>query len=153
MRNPSNKDLGAERAVTRAGMQSQRPSRGVPCGGVRRSKRAAVVTLLAGPLFAIIAGGAGANVLDNLKTGGFDNPNSDSVLAGEALAAHFPGSAPKLVLLVDTSDGLESTAGKQALEGISAAVATVHGASITASYGTTKQLARGTNRGVVLVAI
>lgn len=121
--------------------------------GAGLSKRTAVFTLLFGALFAIVAGVGGADVFTNLKTGGFDDPNSDSVVVSEMLADHFPGSEPKLVLMVDVVDGLDSATGQQALDDIHTAVSDVDGAGITASYGTNEQLTRGDDRGVVLVAL
>lgn len=116
-------------------------------------RRRAVITLLIGLVFAIVAGIAGADVLDNLKTGGFDDPQSDSVAAADVLADRFPGSDPKLVLVVDVSDGLDSAAGREALDDIVGAVDHVDGASVTGSYADAEQLRSGTDRGVVLVAL
>lgn len=116
-------------------------------------RRRAVITLLIGLVFAIVAGIAGADVLDNLKTGGFDDPQSDSVAAADVLADRFPGSDPKLVLVVDVSDGLDSAAGREALDDIVGAVDDVDGASVTGSYADAEQLRSDTDRGVVLVAL
>ncbi|MBF4511209.1 MMPL family transporter [Plantibacter sp. VKM Ac-2885] len=112
-----------------------------------------MITLLIGLVFAIVAGIAGADVLDNLKTGGFDDPQSDSVAAADVLADRFPGSDPKLVLVVDVSDGLDSAAGREALDDIVGAVDDVDGASVTGSYAESEQLRSDTDRGVVLVAL
>ncbi|AZH82269.1 MMPL family transporter [Plantibacter sp. PA-3-X8] len=116
-------------------------------------RRRAVITLLIGLVFAIVASIAGADVLDNLKTGGFDDPQSDSVAAADVLADRFPGSDPKLVLVVDVSDGLDSAAGREALDDIVGAVDDVDGASVTGSYADAEQLRSDTDRGVVLVAL
>lgn len=119
----------------------------------RRGKRGSIVILLAGVLFTIVTGVAGAGLLTNLKSGGFDDPGSDSVAASTILADRFPGSDPNLAMIVEVPEGLDSPAADDALVGIERAVARVAGAGVTASYATSPQLADGDTRGAVLVAI
>ncbi|NUS13056.1 MAG: MMPL family transporter [Streptomyces sp.] len=60
------------------------------------------LTLLLALLFTALAVVAGSGVGDRLSSGGFEAPGSQSSYATKALAEHFPGSQPNLVLLVDT---------------------------------------------------
>lgn len=119
----------------------------------RRGKRGSVVIVLAGLLFTLVTGVAGAGLLTNLKSGGFDDPGSDSVAASTILADRFPGSDPNLAMIVEVPDGLDSPAADDALAGIERTVARVAGAAVTESYATSSQLADGDTRGAVLVAI
>ena len=43
----------------------------------------------------------GFGVFSNLKGGGYDNPNSDSALVSEILAADFKVDAAEVIVLVD----------------------------------------------------
>ncbi|HEY5836052.1 MMPL family transporter [Streptomyces sp.] len=59
------------------------------------------LTLLLALLFTALAVAAGSGVADRLASGGWAAPDSESSYAADALARHFPGSQPNVVLLVD----------------------------------------------------
>ncbi|NJP41996.1 MMPL family transporter [Actinacidiphila epipremni] len=78
-------------------------NRADPVGGWTRLVTARPrVTLLLALLFTALAVVAGSGVGDRLSSGGFEAPGSQSSYATKALAEHFPGSQPNLVLLVGT---------------------------------------------------
>lgn len=73
-----------------------------PAGGWTRAVTARPrLTLLLALLFIALAVVAGSGVADRLASGGWAAPKSQSSYATDALARHFPGSQPNVVLLVD----------------------------------------------------
>jgi RND superfamily putative drug exporter len=69
----------------------------------RRSR----AVLLAALLFVLFAGGFGGGVAENLTTGGFEDPATESARAEEALAERFDTGVPNVVLLVTAADGAD----------------------------------------------
>jgi putative drug exporter of the RND superfamily len=56
-------------------------------------------------LFLVLAGGIGGGVAENLTSGGFHYPPTDSSRADEALADRFDAGVPNVVLVVTATDG------------------------------------------------
>lgn len=108
----------------------------VPPGSERKSRRGPWLTLLAGLLFLLVAAAVSGGVLDNLKSGGFDDPGSDSVAAAKALERSFPGSQPNLVVLVkdDGKGGVDGSAARAEASVIGRVVAATPGTRVVASY-------------------
>ncbi|PWG14769.1 MMPL family transporter [Streptomyces sp. V2] len=127
----------------------------VPSGNDRTNRRGPWFTLLAGMLFLLITAAASAGVLDNLKSGGFDDPGSDSVAAAEALERSFPDSQPNLVVLVrDAKGGVDSAAARTKAGEIATTVEETDGARVVASYWTTGDATlRAQDAGLVLVRV
>ena len=127
----------------------------VPSGSGRNNRRGPWFTLLAGLLFLLVAGAASAGVLTHLKSGGFDDPGSDSVAAAKALERTFPDSQPNLIVLVrDAKGGVDSAAARAEAGTVDKAVADTSGARVVASYFRTgdKSLRSG-DSGLILVRI
>ena len=127
----------------------------VPPQSGRRSRRGPWFTLFAGLLFLIITGAAGAGVLENLKSGGFDNPDSDSVAAASALEHSFPESQPNLLVLIkDTKGGVDSSEAHAAADRVVKTIGDDSGARVVASYFDTPDPAlRSDEAGLVLVRV
>ncbi|MFB6784492.1 MMPL family transporter [Streptomyces sp. NPDC056352] len=127
----------------------------VPPQSGRQSRRGPWFTLLAGLLFLIITGAAGAGVLENLKSGGFDNPDSDSVAAASALEHSFPESQPNLLVRIeDTKGGVDSSEAHAAADRVVRTIGDDSGARVVASYFDTPDPAlRSDDAGLVLVRI
>ncbi|MFJ9565179.1 MMPL family transporter [Streptomyces fuscichromogenes] len=127
----------------------------VPSGSGRKNRRGPWFTLLAGLLFLLVAGAASAGVLSHLKSGGFDDPGSDSVAAAKALERSFPDSQPNLVVLVkDAKDGVGSAAARARADVVEKTVADTSGARVVASYFETgARSLRSGDSGLVLVRI
>jgi RND superfamily putative drug exporter len=68
------------------------------------TKHARAVVIAAVVMFAI-AGALGGGVADDLTSGGFDDPSSESERADDALAERFDTGVPNLLLLVTARDG------------------------------------------------
>ncbi|HEV7886660.1 MAG TPA: MMPL family transporter [Acidimicrobiales bacterium] len=68
---------------------------------IARRRLVLAVTLLA----VIGAGAVGGGVAQHLSSGGFDDPNSESFLADQALTKDFGGGQPNMVLLVTATSG------------------------------------------------
>ncbi|HET6949153.1 MAG TPA: MMPL family transporter [Acidimicrobiales bacterium] len=71
----------------------------------RLATRRPRAVLLVALLFVVLAGGLGGGVAENLVSGGFEDPATESARAGEALAERFDTGVPNLVLLVTADDG------------------------------------------------
>src|SRR5687767_11111429 len=57
-------------------------------------------------IFLVVAGAFGAGVKEDLSTGGFEDPGSESARAGEALLERFPSAGePDFVILVTAKSG------------------------------------------------
>jgi putative drug exporter of the RND superfamily len=65
------------------------------------------VVLIAAVLFVVVAGALGGGVAENLTSGGFEDPSTESVRAEEALADRFGTGVPNVVLLVTAPDGID----------------------------------------------
>ncbi|MFF7762648.1 MMPL family transporter [Streptomyces griseorubiginosus] len=127
----------------------------VPSGSARTNRRGPWFTLLAGLLFLLVAGAASAGVLTHLKSGGFDDPGSDSVAAAKALERSFPDSQPNLIVLVkDTEHGLDGAPARAEADAVRKAVSGTSGARIVASWFETPDPSlRSGDSGLILVRI
>ena len=68
---------------------------------VRRSWR----VVIAAALFVVVAGALGGGVAENLTSGGFEDPATESSRADDALAERFDTGVPNVILLVTATDG------------------------------------------------
>jgi len=68
---------------------------------VRRSWR----VVIAAVLFVVVAGALGGGVAENLTSGGFEDPATESSRADDALAERFDTGVPNVILLVTATDG------------------------------------------------
>ncbi len=68
---------------------------------VRRRRPVVAATVV----FFFVAGALGAGVADRLSSGGFQNPDAETVRAAEALQAEFGQQTPNLILLVTSKTG------------------------------------------------
>ncbi|MGW0299203.1 MMPL family transporter [Streptomyces anthocyanicus] len=120
-----------------------------------RRGRGPWVTLFAGLLFLIVAGVCGVGVLDNLKSGGFDDPDSDSVAATAVLERNFPESQPNLVIMVeDAAQGVDSPRAEAVAGRVVERVTHTPGAKVVASYyGTGDPALRSGHAALLLVRI
>ncbi|WP_234381784.1 MMPL family transporter [Streptomyces dysideae] len=94
-------------------------------------------------------------MLDNLKSGGFDDPGSDSVHAASALERAFPDSQPNLVILVkDARDGVDSSRASAKADDIDRTIDNTSSARVVASYFETPDKAlRSGDAGLILVRV
>jgi putative drug exporter of the RND superfamily len=100
---------------------------------VRRRK----LVLFATVAVVVIAGLFGAGVFDRLKTGGFDDPGSESSRAERVLNDQFGQGNPNVVLLATADDGrVDSAASTAAGRALGTRLATVPGVKNVASYWT-----------------
>ena len=81
-----------------------------PRGIAGWSRRQLVLVLILGALFTLAMGVLSAGTIPALKTGGFDDPKSESVLATAALNERFDGPQPNLVILVDRAGATADSA-------------------------------------------
>jgi RND superfamily putative drug exporter len=70
---------------------------------VRRSRGVLVAALL----FVVLAGAFGGGVAENLTSGGFEDPATESSRADEALAERFDTGVPNMILLVTAPEGAD----------------------------------------------
>jgi RND superfamily putative drug exporter len=63
--------------------------------------------LIAALLFVVLAGAFGGGVAENLTSGGFEDPATESARADAALADRFDTGVPNVVLLVTAPDGAD----------------------------------------------
>ena len=61
--------------------------------------------VLAGTLFVLVAGALGGGVAENLTTGGFEDPATETARASELLDERFGAGVPNVILLVTATDG------------------------------------------------
>src|ERR671916_2738438 len=66
--------------------------------------------LIAALLFVVLAGAFGGGVAENLTSGGFEDPATESARADEALADRFDTGVPNVVLVVTATDDAAATA-------------------------------------------
>ena len=86
-------------------------------------------------LFVVLAGLLGAGVFDRLKSGGFDDPQSESSRAEDVLADEFGRGDPNVVLLATATDGnVDSAASAAAGQALSARLADVDDVGSVGSY-------------------
>src|SRR5688500_2863444 len=88
---------------------------------VRRSRGVLVAALL----FVVLAGAFGGGVAENLTSGGFEDPATESSRADEALAERFDTGVPNMVLLVTAPEGadVDTTAVAEAGQALTAELA------------------------------
>ncbi|MFC5665252.1 MMPL family transporter [Kitasatospora misakiensis] len=104
-------------------------------GQERHSRRGPWYTLLAALLLLLVGAAASAGVLDNLRSGGFDDPGSDSVAAAKGLERSFPNSQPNLVVLVRAPEGgVDGPEAAATGRTIGTTVSDTPGARVVASY-------------------
>lgn len=72
-------------------------------------RRARAVLVVAG-LAAVLCYGIGWSAPMHLKTGGFQDPGSESTWVDNYLEEHFPGAAPNVVLLLTAPGGIDAPA-------------------------------------------
>jgi RND superfamily putative drug exporter len=61
--------------------------------------------LLVAAVFFVVAGAVGGGVAEHLTSGGFDDPDAESSVAGELLADEFDTGVPNVILLVTAKSG------------------------------------------------
>jgi RND superfamily putative drug exporter len=123
---------------------------------VTRRPRSVLLTALLIAVAAIVFSG---DLIGSLKTGGFDDPSSDSVRGREWMAQHFHAADPNLVVMVSKPGGsiddadVVSTAGQ-----VMTRLAATPGVTVVGSYWNPKkpvpQLAgRDHDKGVILARV
>lgn len=91
--------------------------------------------LLTAMLLAAFGAVFGANIVNDLKTGGFDDPGSESVRGTEVLAERFTGADPNLVLIVEKrSGGVDDADAARVGRDVTARLRDTAGVSVIASY-------------------
>jgi RND superfamily putative drug exporter len=92
--------------------------------------------LIAAVVFVALAGVLGGGVAENLTSGGFEDPSTESARAEEALADRFDTGVPNLILLVTAPDGAEvdSPAVDQAGRALTSELAVEAGVTDVVSY-------------------
>jgi putative drug exporter of the RND superfamily len=98
---------------------------------VRRRRTILLLTLA----FVALAGVLGAGVFDKLKSGGFDDPKSESARAERVLKDEFGQGDPNVVLLATAADGnVDSAASAAAGRALAVRLATVPHVGSVGSY-------------------
>lgn len=67
--------------------------------------RRPLLVVLATVIFLVASGAFGGSVVNDLKSGGFEDPNSESTIASELLEEEFGTGIPNFILLVDAGEG------------------------------------------------
>lgn len=94
--------------------------------------------VLAGTVaFIAIAGISGVAVFSQLKGGGFDDPDAESVRARVLLAEEYDAGTPDLVLLVTSEDGVDSSGAETAGRALTDELAAESGVVQALSYWST----------------
>lgn len=94
--------------------------------------------LLAGTVvFIAIAGVSEVSVFDQLKGGGFDDPDAESVRAEKLLAGEFDAGSPDLVMLVAADGGVDSPAAQTAGQALTEEIGAEPGVARVLSYWST----------------
>ncbi|MDT0318191.1 MMPL family transporter [Streptomyces millisiae] len=110
--------------------------------------------LLVAVLLALAAGAAGSAVFDRLKTGGFDDPGSESGRAATELVERFGRDDLNLALLVHAPEGVDDPAAQAAGTALSERLAAEDGISDVTSYWLTgaAQLRSGDGESALILA-
>ena len=120
---------------------------------VRRPKLVLLTALLLAGLAIAVSG----DVVGALKTGGFDDPRSDSVHGRALLAEHFRAADPNLVILIEKRGGSVDDADTRATaRWITQRLAATDGVAVAGSYWNDRlpQLVdRARDKGLVLVHV
>jgi putative drug exporter of the RND superfamily len=92
--------------------------------------------LIAALLFVVVAGALGGGVAENLTSGGFEDPATESERAEEALADRFDTGVPNVILLVTAPDGadVDSSAVAEAGRALTADLAAEEDVTNVVSY-------------------
>ena len=98
------------RRMERRALEPLRPPPAPPRGIAGWSRRRLVLVLILGALFTLVMGVLSAGTIPVLKSGGFDDPKSESALAATALDERFDGPQPNLVILVDRAGATADSA-------------------------------------------
>src|SRR5438309_11702542 len=98
---------------------------------VRRARLVLIITAIA----FVVAGALGAGVQKHLKTGGYNDPKSGSVVAADALTHQFHAGTGNIMLVVHpTSGSLDDPAAAQAGKALTARFAAEQDMTDVASY-------------------
>lgn len=92
--------------------------------------------LIAALLFVVLAGAFGGGVAENLTSGGFEDPSTESSRADDALADRFDTGVPNVILLVTATGGadVDSPAVADAGQALTAELAGEEGITDVVSY-------------------
>jgi RND superfamily putative drug exporter len=92
--------------------------------------------LIAALLFVALAGAFGGGVAENLTSGGFEDPSTESSRADDALAERFDTGVPNMILLVTAPEGadVDSPAVGEAGQALTAELAGEDGVTDVVSY-------------------
>jgi len=83
----------------------------------------------------VVAGAAGATVVEHLSTGGFDDPSSESAVTAAEIERTFGVADPDIVLLVEAREGsVDDPAVREQAEALAAALAAEEGVTRVDSY-------------------
>jgi len=88
-------------------------------------------------VFVALAGVSGVSVFSQLKGGGFDDPDAESVRARVLLAEEFDAGSPDLVMVVTADGGVDSATAKAAGQALTDEVADEPGVAQAVSYWST----------------
>ncbi|WP_235433375.1 MMPL family transporter [Protofrankia coriariae] len=97
---------------------------------VTRPRTILLVTVVVTILAAIVGVGA----VSRMKTGGFDDPGSDSVRGTQALLDRFGSADPNLVVLIGSTAGVETPAVRTKGQDVTATLRREPGLQVVASY-------------------
>jgi putative drug exporter of the RND superfamily len=92
--------------------------------------------LIAAVVFVALAGAVGGGVAENLTSGGFEDPSTESARADQVLADRFDTGVPNLLLLVTAPDGadVDSPAVDRAGRALTAELSAESGVTDVVSY-------------------
>ncbi|GLY05730.1 MULTISPECIES: MMPL family transporter [Actinoplanes] len=128
-----------------------------PGAVVRFVARRPKFVLLVALLLAVLAGISGAGVVGALKTGGFDDPSSESVHARELLGEHFRTADPNLVVMIEKPGGSVDDADTRAVaQEVTGRLSTTTGVTVAGSYwvqGLPQLASRDRHEGIILVHV
>ncbi|GAA2856387.1 membrane protein [Actinoplanes cyaneus] len=129
----------------------------VPGPVVRLTARHPKLVLLVALLLAGLAVAFSGDVVSALKTGGFDDPDSDSVRGRQVLAEHFRAADPNLVVLIAKPGGsVDDPDTRAAAQRVTQRLVTDPAVTVAGSYwaGRLPQLAsRAHDKGMILVHV
>ncbi|GAA4591224.1 RND superfamily putative drug exporter [Actinoplanes octamycinicus] len=124
---------------------------------LRLTARRPKLVLLLALLLAGLAVAFSGDVVTALKTGGFDDPDSDSVRGRQVLSEHFRTADPNLVVLIGKSGGsVDDPDVRAAAQRVTQRLATADGVTVAGSYWVDHlpQLAsRAHDTGMILVHV
>ncbi|MEV6342312.1 MMPL family transporter [Actinoplanes sp. NPDC051851] len=128
-----------------------------PGAVVRLVTRFPKLVLLTALLMAVLAIAFSGDVVSALKTGGFDDPASDSVRGRAVLAQHFRSADPNLVVLIEKPGGtVDDTDTRTVAQRVIQRLDSTTGITVAGSYWTDRlpQLAnRARDKGMILARV